>query len=271
MTRLAALDIHMRRGGRPVLTGAGLSVTGGECVGLIGPNGAGKSTLLSIMAGLATPDGGSVLMDDQPLGSWTRAQRARRLGFLEQGADCHWPLSVERVVTLGRLPHANGWAGPWSGETAADRAAIARAMERCDVTALSGRNVLKLSGGERARVMLARVLAGEPDILLADEPAAGLDPYHQLQVMELLAALARGGMAVIVVLHDLSLALRHCTRLCLLSADGRVAADGPPVPLLNGGIIEQVYGVELLRGGHQGMPYALPWRRLDMPAGGPAP
>jgi iron complex transport system ATP-binding protein len=264
MIRLAARDIQMRRGARAVLAGVDLTVESRECLGLIGPNGAGKSTLLSIMAGLTPPTGGGVDLDARPLAGWTRKQTARRIGFLQQGADCHWPLTVERVVTLGRLPHARPWGGVWGGEGAADRAAIDRAMAQCDVADLADRNVQTLSGGERARVMLARVLAGQPDILLADEPAAGLDPYHQLQVMELLASLARDGMAVVVVLHDLSLALRHCTRLCLLSADGRMAADAQPATVLDSGVVEQVYGIELLRGGHDGMPFALPWRRLRM-------
>lgn len=258
MSLLSARNIRMARGGRPVLDGVDLSVAAGECVGLIGPNGAGKSTLLSVMAGLL-PAAGDVALDGKALADWPRAERARRIGFLEQGATCHWPLTVERVVTLGRLPHAS----PWGGEAAADRAAIARAMAQCDVTQFADRNVTALSGGERARVMLARALAGDPAVLLADEPAAGLDPYHQLQVMELLAELAANGMAVVVVLHDLSLALRHCTRLCLLDEAGRVAADAAPEALLDSGALGRVYGIELVRGGHEGAPFALPWRRLS--------
>lgn len=259
MSLLSARNIRFSRGGRPVLDGVGLSVGAGECVGLIGPNGAGKSTLLSVMAGLLKAEG-AVALDDRPLEQWPRAERARRIGFLEQGATCHWPLTVERVVTLGRLPHAS----PWGGEGAADRAAIARAMAQCDVTQFADRNVTALSGGERARVMLARALAGDPGVLLADEPAAGLDPYHQLQVMELLAGLAAGGMAVVVVLHDLTLALRHCTRLCLLDEAGKVAADTAPGDLLDSGALGRVYGIELVRGGHEGAPFALPWRRLPV-------
>lgn len=261
MSLLSARSIRLSRGGRAVLDGVDLSVRAGECVGLIGPNGAGKSTLLSVMAGLLPADG-EVQLDNRPLGQWPRAERARRIGFLEQGAACHWPLSVERVVTLGRLPHASPWPGPWGGMGDHDRAAIARAMAQCDVTQFATRNVTALSGGERARVMLARALAGDPAVLLADEPAAGLDPYHQLQVMELLAGLAADGMAVLVVLHDLTLALRHCTRLCLLDQAGRVAADAAPASLLEGDALGRVYGIELLRGGHQGAAFALPWRRL---------
>lgn len=264
MGGLVAQGIGFRRDRRSVLDAVDLSVGPGDCVGLIGPNGAGKSTLLSVLAGLAAPAVGQVLLDGRHLTSWPRAERARRIGFLEQGAACHWPLTVERVVTLGRLPHA----GPWGqAALAPDRVAIDRAMAHCAVTGLADRTVTSLSGGERARVMLARALAGEPDILLADEPAAGLDPHHQLAVMELLARRAASGTAVLVVLHDLTLALRHCTRLCLLDGDGRVAADGPPSDLLDSGIVEQVYGIDLIRGGHDGMPFALPWRRRSVEEG----
>lgn len=262
MTLLSVRGIQVRRGGRPVLSDVDLSVAAGECVGLIGPNGAGKSTLLSVMAGLLSPGAGTVELEGTALSGWSRPDRARRIGYLEQGATCHWPLTVERVVTLGRLPHAP----PWNGEAAADRLAITRAMEQCDVAGLADRNVTALSGGERARVMLARALAGEPRLLLADEPAAGLDPYHQLQVMELLASLAADGMGVVVVLHDLTLALRHCTRLCLLDGQGRVAADGEPGRVLDSGVVENVYGIDLIRGGHHGMPYALPWQRRSLEA-----
>lgn len=262
MTLLSVRAIQVRRGGRSVLSGIDLSVAAGECVGLIGPNGAGKSTLLSVMAGLLSPSAGEVVLENRPLTAWPRAERARHIGYLEQGAACHWPLTVERVVTLGRLPHA----APWGGPAAADQTAIARAMEQCDVAALGDRNVTALSGGERARVMLARALAGEPRVLLADEPAAGLDPYHQLQVMELLASLAAGGMGVVVVLHDLTLALRHCTRLCLLDGQGHVAADGLPIWVLDSGVVERVYDIDLIRGGHHGMPFALPWQRRGLEA-----
>ena len=257
MSMLRATGLHVARGGRPVLNGVDFAVAGGECVGLIGPNGAGKSTLLSVLAALLPPAAGEVVLEGRALADWPRTERARRIGYLEQGAASHWPLRVDRVVTLGRLPHA----GPWGGEGAGDRAAIARAMRQCEVEGLAERIVTTLSGGERARVMLARVLAGEPSILLADEPAAGLDPHHQLQVMELLAGLATGGMGVVVVLHDLSLAMRYCTRLCLLDEAGRVAADGLPESLLESGIIEQVYGIELLRGSRDGIPYVLPWKQ----------
>lgn len=260
MARLEAKAIHLARGGRPVLAGVDFAVAAGQCVGLIGPNGAGKSSLLSVLAGLLEPASGLVTLDGNSLATVPRHERARRIGYLEQGAACHWPLSVERLVTLGRLPHAS----PWGGESAADRAAIARAMDQCEVSHLATRTVTQLSGGERARVMLARTMAGEPALLLADEPAAGLDPHHQLHVMELLAGLAAAGTGIAVVLHDLALAARYCTHLVLLDQAGRVAASGPPAQLLADRVMEQVYGVELLRGERDGIPYVLPWRQRPM-------
>lgn len=258
MSLLTAQDIHLARGGRPVLRGADFTLAAGECVGLIGPNGAGKSSLLSVLTGLLPADAGTVILAGRPLADWPRQERARRIGYLEQGAASHWPLRVDRLVELGRLPHASPW-GKAGG--AADQAAIARAMAQCEVTPLADRVVTTLSGGERARVMLARALAGEPGILLADEPAAGLDPHHQIAVMELLARLAGEGAAVTVVLHDLSLAARYCTRLCLLDAAGHVAIDAPPAAVLDSGQVEAVYGIDLVRGSRDGIPYALPWKQ----------
>lgn len=259
MTGLQARDLEVALGGRMVLDGVSARLRPGELVGLIGPNGAGKTTLLGTLAGLTRPDRGQVSLDGRPLAGLPPAERARRLAFLDQQAGSHWPLRVERVVTLGRLPHAD----PWRGSAGADAAAVERAMARCGVSGLRDRVVTTLSGGERARVMLARALAVEPDYLLADEPAAGLDPYHQLQLMELLAGLAAEGMGVMVVLHELALALRFCTRLCLMAEGGAIVADSDPTTLLAGGRLEDVYAIELLRGVREGQPYALAWRRAD--------
>jgi iron complex transport system ATP-binding protein len=164
---------------------------------------------------------------------------------------------VERLVALGRLPHQ----GPWQAMSDSDRVAIGRAMAATDVGHLAGRVITHLSGGERLRVHLARALATEPEVLLADEPVAALDPYHQLQAMELLRDTAHRGGAVLVVLHDLSLALRYCDRLVLLDG-GRMVASGPPAEVLDDTRLAEVYQVTALRGRHEDVPYLLPWRRL---------
>lgn len=256
MTRLAAQDVSVDLGGAPVVRGVSFALSGGELVGLIGPNGAGKSTLLRAVARLGPMRAGRVLIDGEQVERLSARALARRLAYLPQGHVVNWPIAVERLVGLGRLP----WRRPFAGPTAADAAAVARAMARTDVAAFRDRAAQTLSGGERARAMLARALAVEAPILLADEPAASLDPYHQLQVMELLRDAAHGGDLVVCVLHDLALAARFCDRLILL-AGGRVVAEGPPRDVLADAHLGAAYAVEALRGEHDKQLYVLPWRR----------
>ncbi|WP_044562671.1 ABC transporter ATP-binding protein [Azospirillum sp. B4] len=249
MTTLEARDIRLTLDGRSVLDGVSLRLRAGEVCGLIGPNGAGKSSLMRILAGLRPPDAGAVTLDGQPLPCPPDAATARRLAYLAQDRDIHWPLTVANVVALGRLPHR----GPFRDNGAADRAAVERALAAADCAHLRDRVATTLSGGERARVLLARVLAGEPDILLADEPAASLDPLHQVQVMDLLRTLAGAGAAVLAVLHDLNAAAGWCDRVVMLHA-GRVAADGPPADVLEPGLLRTIYGVDIARGTVDGQP-----------------
>lgn len=251
---LAAQNICVRRGAVDALRGASASASAGAVVGLIGPNGSGKSTLLSVLAGLLTPDAGGVMLDGAPLGDFTPTERARRIGYMEQSPVAHWPMTVEKLVMLGRTPHRAAFAA----ETAEDRDMVEAALLRADVARFRRRSAQELSGGERARVMLARVLAGDPAALLADEPAAGLDPYHQLQLMELLRDLAQEGRAVMVVLHDLTLAMRFCDRLILLER-GTAAAEGAPESVLADPAAERVFGVNLRRGDG----WVLPWTRRE--------
>jgi iron complex transport system ATP-binding protein len=180
------------------------------------------------------------------------------LAFLPQAPDCHWPLVVEQIVALGRLPHRH----PWSAAGAADRQAVAEAMDRLEVTDLAGRFFTQLSGGEKMRVLLARVIAGQPRVLLADEPVDGLDPAHQLEVMGLLRERAAAGCAVVVVLHDLALAGRCCDRLVLLD-QGRVLAAGSAAAVLTDDNCARAYGIEAVRFEHAGASVLVPWRRLS--------
>lgn len=240
---LQASGLAVTLGGRSVLSGVDVAAGPGELVGLLGPNGAGKTTLLRALAGLLAPQAGSVTLDGMPLSGIPPAALARRLAYLASGDDCRWPLAAEALVALGRLPHRT----PWSRLSAADMAAIEAAMRFAGVLDLTGRPVTQLSGGERARVLLARALAGDPALLLADEPVAGLDPGHQLDVMALLARRAAAGGTVIVALHDLALAARFCTRLILL-AGGRVLADGVPAAVLMPGNLRAAYGIEAVIG-----------------------
>ncbi len=256
LLRAEAIDVDLDR--MPVLRGVGLTVAAGELVGLIGPNGSGKSTLLRALLGLVRLRAGRVLLRERELHALARRERARRIAYLPQHGASHWPLTVERLVALGRLPHQ----GPWQRLSATDEAAIARAMAATDVGHLAERVITHLSGGERLRVHLARALASEPDLLLADEPVAALDPYHQLQAMELLQDTARRGGGVLVVLHELSLALRYCDRLVLLDR-GRMAASGRPAEVLDDTRLAAVYQVSALRGVQESIPYLLPRERLS--------
>lgn len=255
-------NVSAARGGRPVLHDIDLTIRAGEVLGIVGPNGAGKSTLMRAAAGLTPPTAGAAILDGEPIAAWSRAALARRVAYLPQNADCHWPMTVARVVALGRLPHLTTWQGP----TAADTQAIDRAMAMAQVAGLSGRRIDKLSGGEKARVLLARALAGDPALLLADEPVSDLDPYHRLDVMSHLCRLADGGMAVAVVLHDLSLAMQYCDRLVLID-EGRIVADGPPDATLSPDRLAEVFRITALRGERDGHPYLLPWTHAAGPGG----
>jgi len=222
-----------------ILKQVSLGIEAGEIVGLIGPNGAGKTTLLKCLARLLEPSSGSVLLGDKPLTEVSERECSQAIAYLAQGAPAHWPLQVEKVVELGRIPH-RAW---WQSLAASDTRAVEQAMALAEVTHLRHRVVTTLSGGERTRALLARVFATDPQIILADEPVASLDPYHQLHVMQLLQQHARKG-AVLVVLHDLNLAARFCDRLVLLD-QGEVRAQGTPREVLGSGAVAAAYGVEL--------------------------
>ena len=191
---LAARDIHVTLQGRAVLRGVSLTARGGEVVGVIGPNGAGKSTLLRALAGLVPLRSGAVTLDTRDLASWPRPELARRLAYLPQDRVVHWPLSARAVVALGRLPHAG------TATAAHDAAEIAAAMQAMDVAGLADRPVTELSGGERARVLVARALAQGGGTIIADEPTAGLDPAHTIGLFVHLSRLAgdavRAGVAL---------------------------------------------------------------------------
>jgi iron complex transport system ATP-binding protein len=218
------------------LCAASFDVAPGEMLGLIGPNGAGKSTLLQCLAGVAIGDG-RALLDGQPLAALPRRERARRVGWLPQTQASAWALRVQDVVALGRLP--------WGDRDATTgRQAIEQAMAQTGIAMLAGRSIETLSGGEQARVWLARALAGQPQLLLADEPIASLDLKYQRAALDTLRRYADtdvdGGRGVILAIHDLGLAARWCDRLCLLQA-GRVRAFGAPREVLTEALLTNVF------------------------------
>ncbi|HLZ78150.1 MAG TPA: ABC transporter ATP-binding protein [Sphingomonas sp.] len=257
MVTIVCEGLEVSLGGRPVLSGIDLRLDSGGLIGVIGPNGAGKSTLARAMLALVPPAAGRVLIDGSDAARLRAPELARRIAYLPQGQELHWPLSVERLIGLGRLPHL----APFSRIGAADGTAIEAAMRDTGTLALRHRIATELSGGERARVMLARALATGAPALIADEPLASLDPGHQMEVMALLANRAQAGLLVIVVLHDLSVAARFCDRLLLIDA-GRLVADGAPGDVLTDAALAEVYGIAAWRGEAGGVPLLVPLSRL---------
>lgn len=257
MSFLSAKDLNVELGKWPVLHDVGFETGRGELLGLIGPNGAGKTTLLRALGGLI-PFKGYIEINGEALSGFSRQTLSQTVAYVAQGHIVHWPVSAEQTVGLGRLPH-RGMSGEAVRE---DARAIERAMDRADVTQFADRNVLSLSEGERARVLLARALAVEAPILLVDEPIASLDPYHQLQIMEVLQAYAHDGALVIAVLHDLTLAARFCDRLILLNR-GRVAGCGLPEIVLTERSLDETYRITAAQGEHGANRYIIPWQRTD--------
>ena len=216
------------------LNGVSLTLNPGEVTAICGPNGAGKSSLLSCLAGLLEPARGALALDGAPLNTLTPRERARALGYLPQQGEVAWDLSVETLAGLGRLP--------WNAGIAADRAAVEAALTALDLEQFRARPMSQLSGGEQARALLARVLAGEPRWLLADEPLANLDLAHQLALLRQFRTLAGQGAGVVLVLHDLAQAMNHADRVVVLDG-GVIAADGSPDVALSEAAIARVWKV----------------------------
>lgn len=250
---LAADGITVQLGAREALRNFTFQVKAGELVAVVGANGAGKSTALRALAGLLTPRTGTVKLDGISLSQIARAELGRAIAYLPQDRTVHWGLSVRNVVALGRLPHKS-FA---SGLSSKDDTAVKAAMERMDVLHLEHRSIAHLSGGERTRALLARALAQETNYIIADEPAAGLDPAHALALFEDLKSLANDGKAVITALHDLACAARYATRV-LLFKDGRCTCDGPSDQVLSSGNLAEAFGIDAMVSHVEGIPVFLP-------------
>ena len=255
--RLQATSVTITRSQRAIVNDVSLQVFAGELVGLIGPNGAGKSTLLAALAGIDSTAQGSIELDGCPLAHLSAAEKALQFAWVEQMGSVHWPVTVERLVMLGRIPHLPVWCRA----TDVDRQAVETALSLSDCQSLRLRQVNTLSGGERARALMARALAAEPSLLFADEPISMLDLSHQLQTMQLLRDFARGDKAAIVVMHDLSLAARYCDRLYLMH-DGCMAAAGGVAQVLSPANLAAVYGVSVISG-CESVPWIIPVERLS--------
>jgi iron complex transport system ATP-binding protein len=256
MRTLSVESLQVAWRGQTCVQDLSFHVQSGELLALIGPNGAGKSTVLRALAQLL-PHQGRVLLDGEDLARLAPHQRARRLAYLAQGDQVAWPLQVRDFVALGRLPHQGRWRLASASKT--DQNAVDAALSAMHLTDMAERHLHALSGGERARARLARAMAVQAPLLLADEPVAALDPYHQLSVMELLRAQCNAGHAVVVVLHDLTLASRFCDRVLLLQG-GRAVACGAPRHVLTPAHLQRVYQVQAMHGEHESQGYVLPWR-----------
>jgi iron complex transport system ATP-binding protein len=256
MTVLAEMSgVAVARGTRTVLRDVSLTVSAGEVVAVVGPNGAGKSTLVSVLAGDLAPVSGTVTVDGRPVGRWRPGELALRRSVLPQHTSVAFPFTVAQVVAMGRAP----WAR--TASPAEDEQAVADAMAVTEVTGFAGRTFGALSGGERARVALARVLAQRTPLLLLDEPTAALDLRHQDLVLSVTTARAADGCGVLAVLHDLNLAAAHADRVAVV-ADGRLRACGPPAEVLTGELLTEVYHreVEVVAHPRTGGPLVLPVR-----------
>jgi iron complex transport system ATP-binding protein len=240
---LSCRELHFHYGALRALSAISFEARAGELIGVLGPNGAGKSTLLRVLGGLAAPTSGTVRLCGVDPAAAPRRQLALLRALVSQEPQLAWPYTVREAVMMGRNPHQGLLALPG----AADGAAVARALEACDLTQLAKRRVDALSGGERRRVFFARALAQEPRVLLLDEPTAFLDMQHELAAASLARGAAASGLCVVAALHDLNLAAESCDRVLLL-AGGRLVADGPPAEVLTPERIAGTWGVEIWRG-----------------------
>ena len=250
---IAADGVTVMFGDRRVLADVSLTVAAGTVTAIVGPNGAGKSTLIKALAGLIKPSAGRVLFDDKALEAIALGERARAIAYLPQEREVHWPLIAREIVALGRIP----FSVPGAPLSPRDRAAIAAAITAMDADHLADRPILELSGGERARILMARALAQTPRVLIADEPTAGLDPAHQLQLFRHVRAIADAGIAVVVALHDLSLAARFADQVALMAA-GHIVTQGRPAEVLTPAHLGPVYGVRMTNAVVEGIAVVLP-------------
>lgn len=250
-------NISVTLGNQSIVQGVDLHVGRGEMLGLLGPNGAGKSTLLRSILQLIPIERGQVKLDGRFVDAIPVQERSRKIAYLAQQGPVYWPLSVERLVSLGRFPHLSSW----QHLSPQDQDLVETTLHQTDLWHLRHRTITTLSGGERTRALLARALAVEAALLLADEPVAALDPAHQLQIMQLLKQYSDTGHSVIVVMHDLTLAARYCHRLALMH-EGRLIAIGAAREVLKPEHVAAVYKIDARYGTDDDF-YIIPWQQLD--------
>ncbi|MDJ0958732.1 MAG: ABC transporter ATP-binding protein [Arenicellales bacterium] len=254
---LQLTSIHVNLGKQSILRGVDLQVEQGELLGLLGPNGAGKSTLLRCILQLIPIAEGDVRLEGSFVHTIPVQERSRKIAYLAQHGPVYWPISVERLVSLGRFPHLSSW----QHLSSQDENIVETTLRQTDLWHLRQRTVTTLSGGERTRTLLARALAVDAPLLLADEPVAALDPAHQLQIMDLLRQYSDTGHSVIVVMHDLTLAARYCHRIALMH-EGKLIASGTAREVLKAEHLAEVYKIDARYGPDDDF-YIIPWRQLE--------
>ena len=239
MTDIRLQNVTASKAGKTVLEKVDLSLKKGELVAIVGPNGAGKTSLLEATLGLLPLTDGSVQINHQNLTNITRVALARLVAYLPQARPMAWPLRVFDTVALGRF----AWGASPGKLSDIDISIITATLQACEIGHLKERQTDQLSGGELARVHLARTLAAQTPVLLADEPVNALDPKHQLQIMSLLRQYAASGNSVLVVMHDLALAARYADRMIWLKS-GQILAEGPPRETLTATHLEQIFEID---------------------------
>ena len=249
MNSFEALNVSVHYPGtpQPALSDVMAAIPRGSITAIIGPNGSGKSTLIRVLLGALRPDQGRVLFEGADVHSYNRSDLARRIGAVTQIEDMPFPITVRELVSTGRYVHL----GAWRAETERDRAAVDRALERCDIAPLADRPINRVSGGERQRARIARALAQEPSTLVLDEPTAALDIAHEMAVFELLRSLTGSGVTVLVATHHINHAARFADQLVLLH-HGQVAARGSAHQVMTRDTLERVYQWPLQIFQHQG-------------------
>lgn len=234
---LTGVTFRYQSAERPALNAVTLAVPQSAHLALLGPNGSGKTTLLRCMLGRLRPQAGEIVLEGRPIRAWKRAELAQAVGVVPQEEHFVFPMTVREAIALGRYPHL----GSWRRESDRDRAAVDRALQRCDIWDLRRRRLSTLSGGERQRVRIARALAQEPRILVLDEPTIHLDVRHEMEIFELVRGLVtETGLTLITVTHNLSLAARYADKLALLK-EGALVAEGAPADVLSPSLLEEVF------------------------------
>ncbi|MBH97924.1 MAG: ABC transporter [Rhodospirillaceae bacterium] len=253
---LSKVTIEVRH--QKVVNELSLSLRQGELVGLIGPNGAGKTTLLKAIIGAKKRKSGEISLDGTSLSNLSKIERAKIISYLSQERHIELQLQARAIVMLGRFPHQSAFSQPsMDCERAVDHA-----LDSVNATKFATRNLKSLSGGERALILLARTLAVEAPLMLADEPISELDPYHQIHVMEILKAKAAEGVGILVVLHDLTMAAHFMDRLILIN-HGSIVAEGSPEKVLTQRNLETVYKISPREKVFSNNPSTFPWKTIS--------